>query len=45
MQIDGKATSNKDELFTLLRQHEKDSAAFGLKKMGIFGSFVKNDVK
>lgn len=45
MQSDGKAISNKDELFTLLRQHEKDISAFGVKKMGIFGSFVKNDVK
>jgi predicted nucleotidyltransferase len=45
MQNKFQTINSKDELFDLLRRHEADISEFGVKKIGVFGSFIRNNVK
>lgn len=36
--------NNRDELILLLNQNKEAILAFGVKRMGVFGSFSRNDV-
>lgn len=38
-----KETLNKSGVFTILRDHQDKIKKFGVKKIGLFGSFVRND--
>ena len=40
-----KAVQNKSELINLLQQHSSRIRQFGVQRLGIFGSFVKDNVK
>ena len=33
----------KEQLLTLLREHQSELRRFGLKRCGVFGSFVRNE--
>ncbi len=33
----------KEEILNLLRSHKKELEKFGVKKIGIFGSFIRGD--
>ncbi len=35
--------TSKDEIFTILRQHDEAIRLFGVKRYGLFGSFVRNE--
>jgi predicted nucleotidyltransferase len=35
------AVQAKDDIFTLLRDHQLDIRQFGVKRLGLFGSFVR----
>lgn len=35
--------SDKKELISLINNHQKDIKAFGVNKLGIFGSFARNE--
>ncbi len=34
---------NKIEIFKTLQEHQQDLSAFGIKRLGLFGSFAKED--
>ena len=36
--------NSKEKLILLLEQHKEDILAFGVKRMGVFGSFSRNDI-
>lgn len=38
------AVTNKSEVFERLREHHAKLAAHGVKRIGLFGSFVKDEV-
>lgn len=35
--------ANKDDLLILLRRHQADLRKFGVARLGLFGSFVRNE--
>lgn len=35
----------KEQIFTLLHQHQPDLRSFGVRRCGVFGSFVRNEAK
>ena len=37
------ATQTKKDIFVILQQHQEQIKAFGVKKLGLFGSFVRNE--
>lgn len=37
--------NSKQQLFAALQQRKKEIKAFGVNRLGIFGSFVRNEVK
>lgn len=37
------AVKTKEEVFTLLRQNGSQLRAFGVRRVGVFGSFVRDD--
>jgi len=36
--------SSKQELFQIIRAHQNEILSFGVKKVGVFGSFARNEV-
>ena len=37
------SVATKEELLELLRKHESEIKAFGVERVGLFGSFVRNE--
>jgi len=37
--------ATKEELLALLKKHESEIKAFGVERVGLFGSFVRNEPK
>jgi hypothetical protein len=37
------AVQTKDQLLTLLREHQPELRRFGVKRCGVFGSFVRDE--
>ena len=36
---------DKSQIFDLLKQHQSDIASYGAKRLGLFGSYVRNQQK
>ena len=36
--------SSKQELFQIIQAHQNEILSFGVKKVGVFGSFARNEV-
>ena len=41
--MSGMHTQTKNEIFSVIGQHQNDIKAFGVKKLGLFGSYVRNE--
>lgn len=39
------SVATKEELLKLLKKHESEIKAFGVERIGLFGSFVRNEPK
>lgn len=39
------SVATKEELIRLIQSHDAELKAFGVKRLGLFGSFVRNEPK
>ena len=39
------AVQTKEQIFTLLRRHQRDLRRLGVQRCGLFGSFVRNEAQ
>jgi len=45
MIVQPQTIQNKNEIFDLLKQHQSEIKSFGVERLGLFGSFVRNHQK